>query len=288
MVLLALLTLTGCFEKEEDSYHYPHADSPGDPSVDSTGGAGDTGAADTGPSSPYDDTVCWTLEKSWNASTGYTDLALVTIDMATGALTQQALFTGSDGDTLMSGGLARNGDSFIFSNYNDAGYLWEELNLSTGARTSCSNTTMAESITFDGSAWWTIDTSGGGLQSFASYADLCARTALSTAPGDYYSRLTWDESGTTIIGAWHSTNEVGFYDPATGGQLSTLTLAGWDTWVWGISEAGGKIHLIDDGRQTGSQRLSSFDPSTGAVIEEIDTGASGANGNVYGLWCETR
>jgi hypothetical protein len=85
--------------------------------------------------------------------------------------------------------------------------------------------------------------------------------------------------------AWHSTDTVEVVSMIDGRLLRTIELEGFDTWVWGMSVAGGRLYLLDDGRGDAGPgtRITSFDAVTGENLGDVVIGDRATMAN--GLWC---
>lgn len=133
------------------------------------------------------------------------------------------------------------------------------------------------------------ENASGEICSYASFADLNADLGYDCVDGfNSASRFTLD--GSTVYGAWHSTNLVRTYPRSTGDQSGYITLSDWDTWVRGMSVANGMLHLVNDDRGTyagSGVRIARFDPATGTLLDHVFlTGTSAYSHKPSGLWCE--
>jgi hypothetical protein len=210
------------------------------------------------------------------------DLQLIVVDMATGTWVEQARWSGFD-PSFHTGGLATDGSTWIFAGYDGNGFRWYAVDAATGAVTAAADETYALSVGWSGTEWVAVNLRERELRSFNTFADLSADTPTTAVPAGWFTRLGVD--GADVYGAWHSTNVIDVHDLLTGGQIRTISLEDWDTWVWGVSVAGGKLHLIDDGREYPDPRIASFDPVSGALLERVLL--STLSGRPSGLWCGT-
>jgi nitrite reductase/ring-hydroxylating ferredoxin subunit len=168
---------------------------------------------------------------------------------------------------------------------------WYEIDLATGAVRRGSET-MAEAVSVYRGGFVATCRESLGLCLYSDFDSLDAQTP-SERFEEFICQTRFGVRGDEISCAWHSTDVVEVYDLRTGDHVRSIPLEDYDTWVWGVSVAGGRLHLIDDGRgehEVPGQRIVSFDPLTGARLGEVHL--TGLFPDRYthwpgGLWCES-
>lgn len=119
--------------------------------------------------------------------------------------------------------------------------------------------------------------SGGAIRTYDRY--FSARDVLRGAP----VRQAWSSSvsqlgngDAALPATWHATDEVHLLDPATGRDLQTIALEGFDTWVTDVQHTGRRLYLLDDGRgglaPPHEQTFSVFHGRTGANLANFVLG----------------
>jgi hypothetical protein len=258
---------------------------PTDPELEETGatradtaGAGLPTDTDEPPDDTYavaGDTWCWTVAPIDK------QLALLQVDMNAHTWTEVGRY-GSVTSSFHTQSLARLGDHLYMSAYGGNNFEWVDLDLSAGTL-SVSGPAEPVSVLTDGMhLYWGLFE---GICEYESWGDLVTDHDIGCVSGfDHATRFTRFDA--LVYGAWHSTSEVQVYDASSGFELETIRLDDWGTWVWGMSIAGGMLHLIDDARNhsyTGSGvRIARFDPATGDLIDHTFIDGPRASG----LWCE--
>lgn len=273
MTLIALISSCGfpfyTWHREdvtEDSDVSPlTVDAPDDTGADT----GDTGTP------PAPGVWCYSLASRSDPATGVHNAVLVRIDTATGAATDITSWPTGTG-SFHTFGMTRDATGFATAAYNGNDFDWLHLDLG-GAAVWTAADIHADEVVYDGAGYIAIHGSVETMR-YATWADLLARKPSSGLAIRGVERLAAD--GGLLYGAWHSTDTVTVFDAATGATVRQLPLAGWDTWVRGMSVAGGLLWMIDDGRQDPDQRLAGFDPVTGAMVTRIPT-----SGGLTGLYC---
>ena len=94
--------------------------------------------------------------------------------------------------------------------------------------------------------------------------------------------------GYELYGAWHSTDTVEVQNLHTGAQR-TVSLQGFNTWVWGVGIEHGLLVVLDDGRADNSHAVSkwSFNTFTGHQLDRVPVSDADDWGTELrtGLWC---
>ena len=122
----------------------------------------------------------------------------------------------------------------------------------------------------------------GTLTWFASWDAVLADDGVAVNADHWGSRV--GRQGGDIITAWHSTHNLERFDAETGVSLGDIRLQGYDTWVWGVSGAGERLFVLNDGRDPGGDwnpRIAEFSPSGDAVFDLY----MGEYANINGLAC---
>ena len=112
------------------------------------------------------------------------------------------------------------------------------------------------------------------LTYFTSFEDALDGEGEGWPWGTRNSRMT--AHGDLLYSAWHSTSEVDVQALPSGEAVRTISLEGYDTWIWGMS-------VTDDGLlvlNSGSGRVALFTEATGVWLRDVDPSAS-----VGGLVC---
>ncbi|MDP2310677.1 MAG: hypothetical protein Q8P18_31965 [Pseudomonadota bacterium] len=218
-------------------------------------------------------------------------VSLIVVDMSTGNWTQEARWTGFEGGdgagVFHTAGLATDGTSWVFAGKEGDTNTWYSVDAASGSVTTGERAEPL-AVGWSGSEWVAIDSTSRLIERFSTFSDLGAGVPAAAVDAEQITRLTVD--GTDVYGAWHSDHELPVQDLLTGVVTRWIVLEGWDTYVWGMSVAGGKLHLIDAGGQTPEgettqYRISSFDRTTGEWRETVRLG--NLTGRPSGLWCTT-
>ncbi len=239
--------------------------------------------ADTGGDGPYEPTWCW-MAAPVDSGSKWTSLALLVVDMATGAVTEVGRYNIGIYGGFVTAGLVRDGSTFVFAGHEGDGIRGQRLHTSTETLERCVGTTRSESVAFTGSEYVRVEVKGFELRRYATFEDLCADRPTSSVPTEWIERLAVE--GSQVYGMWHSDDHVQIGNLDNGYPIRKLPLEGWEGWVWGVSMAGGKLHLLSYPDQWREQRVESFDPLTGALIEAVVVPDMGYVTRPSGLWCE--
>ena len=110
---------------------------------------------------------------------------------------------------------------------------------------------------------------------FPSFAGISSHSYSSLSINTHASRIT--VAGDDMYSAWHSANEVDINPLPSGAPETTLTLDGYDDWIWGMSVTDDGLLFIsgNDGD------LYLFDAATGNQQGVVTTAAS----SLGGLFC---
>jgi hypothetical protein len=114
-------------------------------------------------------------------------------------------------------------------------------------------------------------------------ASVAAGTPTSTFSASGFSRFTVADG--ELYGMWHSTTDMDVFDATTGTWIRRMTLAGYDTWTWGVAVFGDYAFSIDDGRQYTYERIGWFDRYTGALIADVQVPSASPSNRYSGLYC---
>jgi hypothetical protein len=133
----------------------------------------------------------------------------------------------------------------------------------------------------------------GGLCLYPDFEALGSRSPSSTI-GENVAATRLGVFGDEAYCAWHSTNVVDVVSMIDGSLIRTIPLEDYDTWVWGVSVAGGRLFLIDDGRgdypdEGRGVHIVSFDPVTGERRGDVTIDVFPDQFMIWpsGLWCES-
>jgi len=233
-------------------------------------------------SAPPEPTRCWTVTSAGG------ELVVLRISTQTGRWEEYGRYEAGLGTVFNTGGLARKGDAFVMAADTGKGLAWLKLDMSTGKLTR-GRGGLRGWISANANFFVTLGTLNMAL--YPTFAALDAGHAFAVVGLEAplaASRLGLygDEAYT----AWHSTDRVEVFDLESGAHLRTVRLEDYDTWVQGISIAGGALHLMDDGRGRYADqglRIARFHPCTGRLIGDtfIERSQSFVH-RLAGLWCE--
>jgi hypothetical protein len=239
-------------------------------------GDDDTAADGEAPGEPW----CWTV-----APVGG-QLAVLQVDPVAGTWFEYGRFGQGVNSSFHTGGIGRSGDSLVMSAYLGNDFQWVELDMAADSFTA-GPPTYGVSISAHGQELVTLGCAG--LCWYPDYAALISGNPGSETPAEFHaSRL--GIHGNTVYTAWHSTGELDVHDAITGSFQYTLGLQDYETWVWGISGAGGVVYVIDDGRGAYADqgvRIAGFDPASGANVSNVFLDVFPDLYTVWpsGLWC---
>lgn len=245
--------------------------------------AAEADEADTHPESglrgPPEPTWCYSAYR--HGSTPNSQLKILAFDMATGDSVEVGDWRLGRSERITSiESLATDGEHWVLQ---DSG--WGDLYMVDRATDDVTQVAFANTRTLSWSAGTWVAW-GGDLfvRTFDSLDDLLAATPSGATELDEHMELMAVD-GDDVYGAWPSTNEIVVHEAYAAARTRTIPLEDWDTWVRGMSMAGNKLHLVDDGRQYDEQRIVSFDPDTGAQIEALYLPNFAKM--LRGLWCTT-
>ncbi len=227
-------------------------------------------------------TVCYSLEKNEDDAT----TELWRIDLATAE--HDVLSTFEPGfEPWGSHGLQRVGDRFMGFDYYSDLHIFD---LSSGIQeTDERDLDYSVMVSHAGEDLRVVRTEGidQWLCSYAGPEDLLAGTDQGCVVLEllFGTRFTLHEG--LLYSTWHSTNEFTTSDAVTGENLGTTDLENWDTWVWGLSVADGKLHVVDDGRNSGEYNIliGLFDLEGGRIDTVGVRNAHWGSEHLGGLWC---
>lgn len=283
---MGLFLLVGCAGSDDGHLDQTSAVTSTDPTIAVTTGdqttTGDYSTLTTGTHTDnYPSTWCWTLRPAQ-----YDALELLHVAMPSGVVTvADNLSSPGTTGSFHTDGIGRVGDILGFSGYNGNNFAHFRADLSNGIVTMGSPS--AHAVTSDGASW--ISASGvNEICWYDQFADVGSANATGCiSESATTSRHAW--SGDKIYGAWHSTSEIEVFSAVDGSPIDILQIPDWDTWVWGISVAGGMVHLIDDdrGNYAGQGvRIARYDKVTGAFIDHVFLPDGAMSQGSSGLWCE--
>ncbi len=239
----------------------------------------DSADSGTGTTTPATATWCWTVAPLEGS------LALLQVDMAAHTWVEVGRYGANVPSSFQTQSLARLGDHLYTSGLSGAYYEWFDLDLTTGTLTRTPGGQPLSLFT-DGTRFFAERTPHGVCE-YSSWADVLGGKRTQCVAG-FPDATRFTRSDSLVYGAWHTTTEFNVYDAASGVEMETVPLTDWDTWIWGMSVAGGMLHLIDDARTDAygdlGERIARYDPETGAFIDHTFVNLPSS---ASGLWCES-
>jgi hypothetical protein len=129
--------------------------------------------------------------------------------------------------------------------------------------------------------------SSGGLRAWGDPADLVAGLrGEDWGDAPHASRV--GRGNGWLIFSWHADHQLQLLDPADGTRR-TLALAGFDSWIWGLSGVDGDWWVVDDGRngwRRGPALLRGFGPEGDPIARWALPAGTAAHGLACGSGAE--
>ena len=234
----------------------------------------------------------WEPVRCWTVAPADDQLALIEVDMETGRWREVGRYGAGFDSSFHTPCLAYFADALVTSGRAGGGDEFVKIDLSTGETRRGGAFRPPQCVGVHGDELVLFCPDLEGLCFYDDFDAMITGVPSRRVGGPFHaSRFTVHRN--EIFLAWHSTDVVDVFDADTGAWLRTIELEGFDTWVWGMSVAGGRLHLIDLGGGVpgdSGQRIVIFDTDTGARLGEVLLPYFEPfphTAHLSGLWCES-
>lgn len=231
------------------------------------------------------DAWCWMLEP-----TDYGTLTLHQIDPADGSTFAVADFDSSEREPTSSFhtfGMALMNGRLAFSGYMGNEFQWGQIDLGTGLLTVAGTSNNVEAVTSNGSGLIArCGGSFGNLCIFENFLDLAQDNPSRRVAATELWGSVFTARGNLVYSARGSGNEVVVHDLPSGDKLRTIELEAFDDWNWGISLTADRLYLAANNSNESPACIVTFDPETGAQLNQVCVESDSPYPEWSGLWCD--